>query len=446
MKRIVVVSMLVVAACASVDRTQGHAEIARALKERTGLERSPDVPELVRQKVESLLVGELTLEHAVELALLNNRRLAAVYEGFGVAQADLVQAGLIHNPSLSAWVGVPANQPAGLNLTFGLVQSFVDLALRPLKKSVAQEQFAQAELRVVDAALDLHHQVRAAYVTLQSSQQALALHQAVLEAAQASAELSQRQSEAGNIGALRQSTTQAMYEQLKLEVEHDQLEVVEDRERLNRLLGLQGAQLNWSLSAPLPQVPTESVHFDNLEDSALARRPDLEVARRELELLTHALRLAKTERVAGIFSLGVTAERKHDGLLLVGPTLEFELPIFDQRQAMIARIEAQQRQAEAIAQALAIETRSEVRAGEAKLLQAQRVAEQYRVTLLPLQARIVELSQLHYNAMLMSVFELLATRQAELSAQRAYLRAVRDYWVAQFELERKTGGQLKVTR
>ena len=44
-----------------------------------------------RVAVDSLLADSLTVEAAVQVALLNNRRLQATYEDLGVAQADLVQ-------------------------------------------------------------------------------------------------------------------------------------------------------------------------------------------------------------------------------------------------------------------------------------------------------------------------------------------------------------------
>ena len=52
------------------------------------------------QRVKALLGNDLTAEAAVQIALLNNRKLQAVYNRLGIAQADLVQAGLPPNPIL----------------------------------------------------------------------------------------------------------------------------------------------------------------------------------------------------------------------------------------------------------------------------------------------------------------------------------------------------------
>jgi cobalt-zinc-cadmium efflux system outer membrane protein len=63
---------------------------------------------------------------------------------------------------------------------------------------------------------------------------------------------------------------------------------------------------------------------------------------------------------------------------------------------------------------------------------------------LPLRRRIVEGTQLHVNAMDLSVFALLQARQSEIEAGRRYLEAVRDYWIARAGLERTIGGLFPV--
>ena len=46
------------------------------------------------------------------MALLNNRELQALYAELGVAQADLVQAGLLSNPVFDGAVRLPAREAA----------------------------------------------------------------------------------------------------------------------------------------------------------------------------------------------------------------------------------------------------------------------------------------------------------------------------------------------
>src|SRR5690606_22138553 len=115
--------------------------------------------------------------------------------------------------------------------------------------------------------------------------------------------------------------------------------------------------------------------------------------------MENAVRIARVSRYTGPVEVGVHVHQDPDGPRLLGPTLSLKLPLFDRRQAMIARLEAQRSQAERRLDALSIEARSAVRVGGARLLAIrQRLEHQARV-LLPLRERIVQESQLQYNAM-----------------------------------------------
>ena len=86
--------------------------------------------------------------------------------------------------------------------------------------------------------------------------------------------------------------------------------------------------------------------------------------------------------------------------------------------------------------------RAEVRTLRNRLVATRGVAEHYRTVLMPLRERIVNESQLRYNANLIGVFQLLLARREQIEAYRNYLEAVRDYWTARAELERAAGGSL----
>ena len=60
------------------------------------------------EKLQALLEGELTTNAAVQIALLNNAALQATFEELGIAQAELVQAGLLKNPVFAGHVRFPA--------------------------------------------------------------------------------------------------------------------------------------------------------------------------------------------------------------------------------------------------------------------------------------------------------------------------------------------------
>ena len=94
-----------------------------------------------------LLEQELTAQAAVQIALLNNRNLQAEYERLGVAQADLVEAGLLENPvfSLSLYWG-----HAGSITEASVVQDFVSVVSLSARKKVSEAAAQRVTLEVVE--------------------------------------------------------------------------------------------------------------------------------------------------------------------------------------------------------------------------------------------------------------------------------------------------------
>src|SRR5207253_5217309 len=123
-------------------------------------------------------------EGAVEVALLRNQGLVATYEQLGVAQADLVEAGLLRNPTAGARVRFPAG--AGSTETeFSVAEDFLSILTLPMRKRVAAAQLDATKARVGSAVLDLTAEVREALVALQAAQATAKLRQLVLESQQA---------------------------------------------------------------------------------------------------------------------------------------------------------------------------------------------------------------------------------------------------------------------
>ena len=119
-----------------------------------------------------------------------------------------------------------------------------------------------------------------------------------------------------------------------------------------------------------------------------------------------------------------------------------ELPIFDQRQAVVARLRAQLRASELRYTARAVDIRSEVRVARDRVIFTRRIVERYRTVLIPLRERIVALSQQEYDAMLLGAYQLILVKQNEVNAYREYIEAARDYWLARSDLEQAVGGRI----
>src|SRR3981189_2806392 len=97
--------------CGSVELHAGFPEVSAAVEERAATKivwnRGTDLDREAEQRLRALQQKKLTADDAVQIAMLNNGDLQAIYPELGVAQADLVQAGLFRNPILDAAVQFP---------------------------------------------------------------------------------------------------------------------------------------------------------------------------------------------------------------------------------------------------------------------------------------------------------------------------------------------------
>jgi cobalt-zinc-cadmium efflux system outer membrane protein len=426
--------LLALGACASVPEEAGFSDAAAIVRERGGPEirwnRGAPEDEEVAAHVRELLGGELDAEAAVEIALLRNRHLQALYEDLRIAQADLVEAGLLRNPIFHA----EARFPEGGGLVafdLGLEQEFLSVLYLPLRKRVAAASFESTKMRVAEHVLALAGEVRKAFYRLQGAEQMVELLRTAHEAAAASAELARRLHEAGNIRDLDLASELALQEEARLAIAQAELERTEARERLDALMGLFGPEASWKVSARLPELPEAEGSVEGIESRAVTASLALGQRRIEIEREAERLGLVRETRFTPDPALGIAAERESEsGLWTAGPALAISLPIFDQGQAAVARAIAVLNSLQESYAAEAIELRSEVRSAASRVLALRGRADFLKRVLVPLRSRIVAESQLEYNAMQQGAFQLLMAKREEISAGAMYVAELRDYWIA----------------
>lgn len=436
--------LVVTTGCASTSAAAGFRDMAKTVQDRTGYrlrwkQATPEDREAERA-LRDLLARPLSVDGAVQVALLNSPALQAIYEDLSLAQADVVQAGLLSNPVFSADVTTAEREALDPNLIVGVTQSFLDLLLIPAKKRVAAAGFEAAKFRVGNAVLEKAAQVKATFYAVEAADQTLAVRRTMADAEEASFELAQRQADAGNVSDLAATNEKTLYLETRLDVSRAEAEDDAAREQLTRMMGL--TDPSWQLAGRLPDLPPADATIDRLEEQAVRDRLDLAALRQEVQTLDYALSLAKTSRWTGVIDIGVDVARLKDGHIAVGPRASLELPIFDQRRAPVARLEAQLRKSQALLAERVIEVRSDLRAAHDRMRHARQVAEQYRSSIIPIRERVVELSQQEYDSMLLGVYQLIAAKRSEVSAYRDYIESVRDYWTARADLELALGGAI----
>jgi len=439
---------LVFAGCASTNPKAAFNDVDKTVAARTGdsiqWPRNDSSTNEIAKAIEPLLQTNLTAQSAVTIALLNNRSLQAEFEEIGISQADVAQASRLPNIEIAGSWRFPDRPSSAADIEYSAAGNLLDLLTMPARKKVAARNLEQTKLQVADKVLQLAADTQTAFYDLQAKMELVKRLDTILEVNDAQADLAQRQYDAGNISDLELHNQQVPSVQSHLDLMKAKAEVQAGREHLDRLLGLSGEQINWQIADELPSLPDAEPPLENLESLAVSQRLDLAALRSQTNSLAAVLRLKKHTRFIPGAKLGVDTERTPDGQRVTGPTLDLEIPIFDQGQPAIAKLTAEFQQAKDNYMAQEINVRSEVRESRAALLAARETVEFAQKNLLPLRQKILGETFLHYNAMQKSGYDLLAAKESEQMAEQGGIEALRDYWLARVELERAVGGRLAV--
>jgi len=437
---------MLAAGCAAVNPRAGFGDVERLVGARTALSVAWPADDAADQAIAVTVIGllaePLTAASAMRIALLNNHALRALYHELGVAEAELVGAGLLPNPVLHANVRLGLG-PSGTGAELGLVQDLIGALQIPLKKRVAAAKLATAKLEVADAVLALAFDTKATFYHLQGAAQMLELRRAVVRGAAASRQVAERQFVAGTITDLALAMEQALYGDATVELTITESALRADREDLNTLLGVVDEATAWTMAPHLGALPADPLPATTaLESLALQQRLDLEATRLRTASERAQYRLGSVYGLIPAASLGSAAAREVDGGWSVGPALEIPIPLFDQSQAALAATTARIAAGGERSAALAVRIRADVRRARIRLDAAAARAAQYQRTLVPLAIRVTTATQHQYNGMLTGVFQLLQAKRNEIDAGRRYVEALTEYWVARTELERAVGGEL----
>ena len=211
-----------VCAC-SVPKEAGFPDVRDTVSERAAQPiywyREKEAERAVADEVRRLLAEPLSLRSAIRIALINNRKLQATYEQLGIAQADLVQAGMLDNPSVGVAVRFPTVGSPTPGIDADAAMSFLSLISIAARKRVANEAFEATKLEVSNEVLSLVSDVRRAFLSQQAAQQLAELDRAVAEAAEAALESARALHKAGNISDLRFAQERALYESARWSIE-----------------------------------------------------------------------------------------------------------------------------------------------------------------------------------------------------------------------------------
>ena len=433
---IAALALMALSGCAMLSSDGGFGPVAQTAQDRLGKDvkwaRSDADRDAIDQRVAQLLAQALSADDAVQIALLNNRGLQASFAELGISEADRVQAGRLPNPGFSFG---RLTQGSGLEIDRSLQFNLARLLMLPTIHQIESRRFEQTRGAVALSMLSLASETRKAYFLAVAADETGRYMLQVQTAAQAGAELARRQTQAGNWNKLQQAREQSFYADAALNLARAEQARSVARERLTRLMGLWGQQTQFRLPERLPDLPKAPNDLPDIEQTAMAQRLDVQAAKLGTEQLARNLGLTRATRFVNVLEVGLVRNSYRDAPTERGYTVSVELPLFDWGDARVAKAEAVYMQAVNRAAETAINARSEVRGAYANYRTSYDIARHFRDEIVPLKKRISEENQLRYNGMLIGVFELLADARSQITSVNGYIEALRDFWLAQADLD-----------
>ena len=432
----VVLASLALAGCATLSPDGGVESVQTLARERIGkeatLSKKGADPTATTAAIRDVLRKPLTVEGAVRIALLNNPGLNTSLAEIGISEADLVQASRLPNPRFT-YSNKRNSDLTTIDRT--VMVSVMSLLTMPLAQHVAGRQHEATQLQVAAEVVRLAADTRRAYFAAVAAQESVKYFEQVKLAAEAAAELAAEMARIGNFTKLAQMREQVFYADATSQLAKAKLAAFVERERLSRLLGLTGVDLEYRLPERLPDLPSSAMESVDAERMALEHRLDVLMAKRGTEAMAANLGLTKATRFINVLEVGYTNESNTGEKRQNGYEIDIEIPLFDWGDAKLARAEATYMQSVHRLQSVALAAQSEVREGYQTYRTTYDLARHFRDEVVPLRKRIADENVLRYNGMLISVFELLADARDQIASVNGYIDALRDFWIAETDLQ-----------
>ncbi len=471
MKRVVigVLSVLVLlSGCATVTVDQEFSEVSKEATSRTGesvrWEQTPEDEAWTRQMVQELLKDGVTREEAVRLALLNNRTLQVQFETLGIAKSDLIQAGLYSNPSIGSVIRFPAS-PALVNTESDMLFLVSDLWNVPLRRQVAAVEVVRATQSIVQEILETAAEARNVFDELLLQEALLQFEKRKVSLLQVTLEQIDARFNAGLANQVDVFLGQNVLYEAQVELTMVEAAIKREYAAFVATLGLDpfvkeevhihgdlehlvhsGIEHIVEFSAThahddMDEGASQHASLEEAWDFAMNHRVDLALTRLQIVQTKKMLTLQKA-RIFGDVGLGPNYSRSSSGLNNPGLALALEIPVFNQNQGGIARAEFQVRQAEKQMIATELQAKQEIQRLLAKLNFHETHVRLFRENMRATQESVEDYVDQFYRSMQFNTIYLVQIRQRNLDVLEAYLKALRQYRLAESMLQVALGGQL----
>lgn len=273
------------------------------------------------------------MQQAVDYARLHSPGLQGARRHLAAVQANEITAGLRLNPFLvgeTTQTGLSDTDPNGpMFAGIGLQRTFEMGGKRALRLTAARANTGVASAQVDDQQRSLDYNVRAAFTRMLQAKEALAISVDNLEGYRRTVELMRFRLEAGDVDRTDFERIDLQLAGFENDLTNSQLTLTQASDQLQVLLGVPRAVPTFDINGSLVLAAPAST-LPQLEDAAIAARPDLLAADRQVRANEAGTRLAtaqgKTDPQFGL-------EYEHSGSgSTFGTSLQIPLRVFDRNQ------------------------------------------------------------------------------------------------------------------
>ena len=387
--------------------------------------------------------GALTLREAVQRALVRNLSLVAASENLAIAHAQLVQAGLIQNPTLGQTSATlwPLKPPVGaISFDVLISQTINSILTQPARVSYAKTQQVEAGIDLATQTFTLAQQVDAKYQEMIHLLRAQRLAQRIADLYARAVRAAEARQRVGVIPTPELNRARLSFQDARRQVQHLTTQYGRAAQEMNWLMGYSSPP-QWRLPQAavedlgnIPQLPEPSI----LESIALRFRLDLFHADLDRKLGVKNVELAKLGLIPQTI-LGFDYARDSSRNTFIGPQFQITLPIFDPGLVAVALAEAQARKADKSYAALRGQVGQDVRTAYANWKIAADDVTFFREQLIPQQEQNVQLMEISFRLGNDDLDTLLNVYQSYVQQLQSFEDAIQAYHDAGIAVQQATG-------
>jgi cobalt-zinc-cadmium efflux system outer membrane protein len=272
------------------------------------------------------------MQQAVDMALAHNPVLLASQQNLLSMKGQEVEAGLRQNPNFSL-IGSNLSNPADANSPYAYSLQLSRLFERGQKRrwrlDSARATTAQTDAQYHDQIRQTTLQVRQGFTDLLLAKATLKLAQDNLSSFRHQLQINKDRYDAGDIGKLDYERLDLQLAQFESDESSAEMNLVQASDQLQTLIGYQQPSRSFDISGDLVP-PALSANLTDLEQKALAERPDYRAAQAAVRVADANVKLAYAN---GTTDPTLEGEYDHSGTLSsYGFFVTIPVRIFDRNQ------------------------------------------------------------------------------------------------------------------